>query len=178
MFQDECHLLWGDLCGYVWGTTHQRIEVPVVNERRKQTYYGVIDLVSQRCLIQTYETGNSENTIDFLKYLLSQYPDARIALFWDGASYHRSKELKGYLDSVNQGLESEDWKITCIRFAPNDPSQNPIEDVWLQGKRFIREWYHLCQSFSSVQYWFEFAIHRQLMNFDKLFKYGKFSPVT
>ena len=39
-FVDECHLLWGDICGYVWGKTDQRIEVPVVNERQKQTYYG------------------------------------------------------------------------------------------------------------------------------------------
>jgi hypothetical protein len=40
-FQDECHLLWGDLCGYVWGKTSERIEVPMTNERQKQTYYGV-----------------------------------------------------------------------------------------------------------------------------------------
>jgi hypothetical protein len=37
-FQDECHLLWGDLCGYVWGKTSERIEVPITNERQKQTY--------------------------------------------------------------------------------------------------------------------------------------------
>lgn len=29
---DECHLLWGDACGYVWGKTNQRIEVPIANE--------------------------------------------------------------------------------------------------------------------------------------------------
>jgi len=40
-FQDECHLLWGDLCGYVWGKTDERIELPIVNERQKQTYLGL-----------------------------------------------------------------------------------------------------------------------------------------
>ena len=175
LLQDECHLLWGDVCGYVWGVTHERVEIPIVNERQKQTYYGVIDLASQRCLIQPYDAGNSENTIAFLKYLREQYPKARIALLWDGASYHRSKGLKAYLDSVNQGLEKEQWKITCIRFAPNDPSQNPVEDVWLRGKRFLREWSHLCQSFADVTCLFELEIHRQIVNFSKLFKYGKFS---
>ena len=34
-FQDECHLLWGDICGYVWGQTKQRITVPMTNERQK-----------------------------------------------------------------------------------------------------------------------------------------------
>ena len=30
----RCHLLWGDICGYIWGKTSERIEVPVVNDRQ------------------------------------------------------------------------------------------------------------------------------------------------
>lgn len=54
------------------GKTNKRIEVPITNERLKQTYYGAIDLYTQRCLIQATEKGNSEGTIAFLKYLLAQ----------------------------------------------------------------------------------------------------------
>jgi len=176
-FQDECHLLWGDLCGYVWGKTSERIEVPILNEREKQTYYGAVNLYNQQCLIQAFEQGNSDSTIAFLKYLLQQYPECRIALIWDGASYHRSLALKEYLQSVNQGLDESAWKITCIRFAPNDPKQNPIEDIWLQAKRLIREYYHLCKSFDTVKFLFEFATHRQIFDFPKLFTYGCFSPL-
>lgn len=46
-FEDECHLLWGDLCGYVWGKTDERIKVSIVNQRRKQTYYGAINVYTQ-----------------------------------------------------------------------------------------------------------------------------------
>jgi hypothetical protein len=70
-FADECHLLWGDLCGYVWGKRHERIELPITNERLKQTYYGAVDVYSQRCLLQPTAKGNSEGTITFLKYLLT-----------------------------------------------------------------------------------------------------------
>ena len=42
-FLDECLLLWGDVCGYIWGKSNTRIEVPIVNERQKQTYYGALD---------------------------------------------------------------------------------------------------------------------------------------
>jgi Winged helix-turn helix len=55
LFEDECHLLWGDVCGYVWGTTDERIEVPITNERSKQPYYGAVNLQSQQCLIQAAE---------------------------------------------------------------------------------------------------------------------------
>lgn len=109
--------VWGDLCGYVWGKTDQRIEAAIVNERSKQTYYGAVNVYTQQCLIQAHLKGNSEGTIAFLKYLISQCPDSRIALIWDGASYHRSQEVREYLESVNQGLDESEWKITCIRFA-------------------------------------------------------------
>ena len=162
---------------YVWGKTNERIEVPIVNERSRQTYYGAVNLYTQECLIQGKSAGNSEETIAFLKYLLSQCPESRIALIWDGASYHRSHEVRDYLESVNQGLDESNWKITCIRFAPNAPQQNPIEDIWLQAKRFIRECYHLCQSFRVVKFLFELVTHHQIFNFSKLFTYGCFSQI-
>lgn len=43
---DECHLLWGDVCGYLWGRRNERIEIPLVNEREKQTYYGAINYLT------------------------------------------------------------------------------------------------------------------------------------
>lgn len=174
-FVGECHLLWGDICGYVWGKTNERIEVPMANERHKQTYYGALDLYTQQRLIQAAEKGNSKSTIVFVKYLLNQYRDSRIALIWDGATYHRSQEVKDYLESVNQGLDEPNWKITCIRSAANDPKQNPIEDVWLQAKRFIQEYYHLYTSFNVAKFLFEFVTHRQSFNLPKLFTYGSFS---
>ncbi len=67
---DECHLLWGDLTGYVWGKTDQEIAVGIVNERDKQTYYGAIDYLNGKLLLQAYNAGNSDNTIDYLRYLL------------------------------------------------------------------------------------------------------------
>ena len=112
------------------GKTKARIAVPIVNERERQTYYGAVNFYTQQCFVQAAQTGNSEGTIAFLKDLLDQFP-SRIALIWDGATYHRSQEVRKYLEAVNQGLDESEWKITCIRFAPNDPKQNPIEDIWL-----------------------------------------------
>lgn len=172
---DECHLVWRDVCGYVWGKTDQRIEVPVVNERQKQTYFGALNLCSGAFWLQPYEKGNSEFTIAFVPSLLAAYPECRIALIWDGASYHRSQALRDYLESVNQGLEQSDWKITCIRLAPNAPEQNPVEDIWLQAKQLIREFYHLCKSFRVAKQLFELVTPHQTFDFPKISMYGAFS---
>ena len=85
-FLDECHLLWGDVCGYIWGKTNTRIEVPIVNERQKQTYYGALDYFNHEFLVQAYPRANSEHTVSFLGYLQAQRPNQRIAIIWDGAS--------------------------------------------------------------------------------------------
>lgn len=188
-FLDETHLLWGDICGYVWGKKKQRIEVPIINERQQQTYYGALNIYTQQGFVKAYAKGNSEYTIAFLQSLLTECAQRRIAVIWDGASYHRSGEVKAYLESVNQGRDESSWKITCLRFAervcgqmlcpqishPNAPEQNPIEDVWLQAKQFIRKYYHLCSSFSAVKQLFEFMTHHQIFDFPKLSMYSSFS---
>lgn len=138
------------------------------NEREKQTYFGALNYHSKEFLLQPYKTGNGENTVEFVNYLRSTCPEKRIALIWDGASYHRGKEFQDYLESVNQNLDPSKWLITYILFAPNAPEQNPVEDVWLVAKNFIRKFYCFCSSFSMVKVLFELVTHAQFFDFPKL----------
>ena len=39
----------------------------------------------------------------FLKDLQSLNPEATHLIIWDGASYHQYKEMKAYLEEINQG---------------------------------------------------------------------------
>ncbi|MEQ8971720.1 MAG: IS630 family transposase [Coleofasciculus sp. C1-SOL-03] len=169
---DECHLLWGDLLGYVWGRTDKRIEVPIKNEKERQTYYGALDYQTKEFIVKEYKSGNTENTIDFIEYLKKQRPGKKIAIFWDGATYHDSKQFREYLRTINQDLSEENWLINCTKFAPNAPEQNPVEDIWLQVKTFIRKFYHLCSSFKIVKWLFKFFADGQIFDFPKIFQYG------
>ncbi len=174
---DECHLLWGDTLGYVWGRTDQEITLPMTNERDQQTYYGASDYLDKELLLKTYDTANSKNTIDYLSYLLNESPNQKLLIFWDGASYHRSKEIQKFLASINQGLPQEQWKIHCIRFAPNCPSQNPIEDIWLQAKTWVRRFCALIPTFSHLKWMFEWFIKNTTFDFMSLQMYGAFSKI-
>ncbi len=62
LLEDECHLLWGDVCGYVWGKRGEAIEVPMTNYRQRQTYYGAVNFVSREFHLQAFPAGDSENT--------------------------------------------------------------------------------------------------------------------
>jgi len=92
--------------------------------------------------------------------------------FWDGATYHNSQEFREYLMLINQDLPEEEWLINCTKFAPNAPEQNPVEDIWLQTKSLIGQFYHLCSSFKVVKWLFKFFADGQIFDFPKLFQYG------
>lgn len=175
---DECHLLWGDLLSYVWGKTNIRVEIPIKNEKSRQTYYGALDYQTHEFILREYSRGNTENTIDFLKELQDQRPGQRLAIFWDGAKYHDSREFRDFLKEINGELEEDEWLITCTKFAPNAPEQNPVEDIWLQTKNFLRKFYHLCDSFKIVRELFKFFADGQIFDFPKLYHYGVLPQIT
>ena len=82
--------------------------------------------------------GNGGNTVADIRWCQPLYFDKPFVYLWDGASYHRGEEMQQFLAQENAGLAEADWKVTCVRFAPNAPEQNPVEDVWLKGKTYLR----------------------------------------
>jgi len=165
--EDECHLLWGDTLGYVWGRRNERLEIPIKNVKQRQTYYGVMNLYNQEFTVTPYERGNGESTMAFLEYLQAQHPDKKLIIIWDKARYHCGKEIQAYLSTVNQGLEEKDWKVTCLLFAPNAPDQNPVEDIWLQGKNFLRRHFYENKTFQQVKQSFLNFLNKKIFNFEK-----------
>lgn len=137
-FQDECHVVWGDLCGYVWAASSKRVKLPVANERKRKTYYGALNILSGRVILKAYDVANTVNTVDFLKGLLRKYPKRKITVIWDNASFHRSISIRNLAKKLNKGLDRKRWRLELINLAPYAPEENPIEFVWLHGKRSIR----------------------------------------
>lgn len=170
-FVDECHLIWGDVCGYIWGKMNERIEIPIENEKNRQTYYGALNYQTKEFVVQSYEAGNGANTVHFIQFLQARDPQQKLAVLWDGVTHHTSGEFKIFLAQLNDGVEESEWRLKCILFAPNAPEQNPVEDVWLQAKNFLRKFWTLCKSFQAVKWLFSFFAIGEKFDFKKLEKY-------
>src|SRR5262245_16865409 len=122
----------------------------MTNERERQTYYGALNLLTGE--FHSYEAprGNGGNTVAYLQWCQALYPDKQLV----GASYHRGEEIQKFLAQENADLTEADWKVTCRRFAPNAPEQNPTEDVWLKGKTHLRKQFALHKTFAQVKHCF------------------------
>ena len=178
---DECHVHGDDVCGYLWGDSKNREVIAINNERERQTYYGALNLLTNQFIAIPYAAGNGENTVKFLKKLKEihgrENPGQRIMLIWDGASYHRGKEMKSFLSLENDEKERKDWSIICERFPTYAPEENPVEGIWLQVKNFIRRFHYRCKSFASVKRLVDIFFKYQLFNPPNLKNYDAFAKL-
>ena len=89
-------------------------------------------------LMQHYPKANAQYTVDFLRYLQQRRPGQKLLIFWDGVSYHHQHTMRDFLETIQADLPPDQWKIDCTRLAPYAPQENPVEDIWLKGKTFVR----------------------------------------
>ena len=174
LIEDECHFCWGDTLGYVWGKKGERTEVPITNEKIRQTYFGCANIVDGRALVKKYPKGDGENSVKYLKYLVAQFPHKRIMLLWDRATYHTCGKVKEYLAEINKGLAKKNWVLTLELLPKAAPEENPIETIWLKGKNHVRSMFEKCKSFSDVKAIFEQYISDNIFKFEKMKNFGDF----
>jgi transposase len=162
----------------VWGRRNERTEVPIQNAKARQTYYGVLNLYNKEFILTPVDKGDGENTVLLIQQLQALNEGKKVIIIWDGATYHCCEEVQAYLDKVNRGLEEKDWKITCMLFAPNAPDQNPVEDVWLRGKDFLRKHFYENKTFNQVKSSFFNFLNKKIFDFSKLEWYLKFPQLV
>lgn len=172
LFVDECFLHWGDVCGYGWGKRNERLTLAVGNPKARQTFYGALDALTGEMHLMPYPNAQTDNTTDFLVELQSRYPNAKLTICWDNARWHQGDEMEAFLAEVNGGFAPTAWPITCINFAPHDPTQNPIEEVWHQGKGAIQKLRLVAQKFQEVIDAFEHVLERTIFDFPNRQRYG------
>lgn len=147
---DEGHVRHGDSIGYVWGDRNKRMCVEMENHAQSETFFGALNYLTGEFFIKSYPIANGKNTVNFVEWLREKQPEARSMFVWDNASYHKYGEFRDYLIEKNKRLREEDWKITCLNFAPNAPQENPVEDIWLQLKTWLRKNYYQYETFERL----------------------------
>ncbi len=123
MFQDEAGFGRINKPKYCWCKKGIRPSVPCHHIREYRYVYGAVEpLTGDSCfLILPYANTVCMNL--FLKELSAYYPDDRIILVCDRASWHRSKDLE-----VPDNIE-------FFFIPPSTPEMNPIEQIWKEIRK-------------------------------------------
>lgn len=119
---DEMNLNQETKTKNVWYFKNQE---PIIQAKRKgesQNFYGALNIKTGRQTAITAERQNSQWTIKFLNKLAKVYQDRKIFLIWDGAGWHKSKVIRGFLKNTKQ--------FELFNFPPYSPEFNPQEQIW------------------------------------------------
>jgi transposase len=128
VYIDEAHIHQDADLGYGWTKRGERAWVSSTSPglSAKVSFYGLYLYNEARVRILPHTRGDGPNTIDVLKWLHEQYPDRKIKVIWDGASYHRS----GIVIAAAAALG-----IEIVRLPAYSPDFMPVEALW----RWLRE---------------------------------------
>jgi transposase len=157
----------------VWGRRNERTEVPIENAKERQTYDGAFTLYNKDFILTPDDAGDGERTVLFIQPVQTLHLDKKLIIIGDGAPYHRCEKVHAYLNEVNPGLEEKNGKVTCLLLAPTAPDQNPVEDVGLRGKDFLRKHFYENKNFQQVKRSFINFLNKRIFDFSKLEWYLK-----
>jgi len=114
-----------------------------VNRNRDKNHrisvFGALSVTTGKVVTLFCSWLNSETAVEFLervkayrKRLLKSRKRKKlpILLIWDGAKYHKSKEVKLWL-TLNPGV------VELMNFPPYCPECNPQEHVWKAMKQYL-----------------------------------------
>ncbi len=148
MFQDEAGFGRINKPKYCWCFPGVRPTVPCHHIREYRYAYGAVEPVTGESYFLIMPYCNTQCMNIFFEGLSQTYPDDMILLVLDGASWHRSKELK------------IPKNIVLFFLPPATPEMNPTEQIWkeLRKNGFRNEIFHtledvvnrLCDTISSL----------------------------
>jgi transposase len=110
-----------------WLPTNKSIHIEASNKREKRCIYGFLNVKNGHQHAFKTDYTNSLITCNVLKKLIKLYPDQKIIIVWDNASWHKSKVVREFLKQ-NSG------KFQLFAFPPYYPEENPQEHVWKAGR--------------------------------------------
>lgn len=129
---DEVRIELEALTRRAWLKRGERTIVKVERKRECQSYLGLLNQKTFRCHSYEMRWQNQEEVIKALKTFLKEYPDKKVCIVWDNASFHKGQQIK---EALKKGADLD--RVHLISFPPYAPDKNPIESIWNSAKGAI-----------------------------------------
>ena len=123
MFEDEAGFGRINKPKYCWCFPGHRPHVPCHHIREYEYAYGAIEPLTGESHFLIFPYSNTACMNVFLEMLSAKYPNDRILLVCDSASWHKSNDL-----AIPSNIE-------LLFLPPYTPEMNPIEQIWTQLRK-------------------------------------------
>lgn len=108
-----------------WLKKGERTVIKVDRKQQNQSYIGFLNQKTFQChLYEMKDKQNSKTVLHAMEQFLKEYPNKHIAIIWDNAAFHKSKEIR---EQLKKGGVME--RVHLIPMPPYAPDENPIEHV-------------------------------------------------
>lgn len=127
VFIDEAHVHQDADLGHTWSRRGQRYYVASTSPGlARVTFFGAYVYNDRKVGIWPAARGNASTAIECLESIRAAFPDDRLRICWDGASYHRAEDV----------LErARELGILITPLPAYSPDFMPVEALW----RWMRE---------------------------------------
>lgn len=118
MFQDEARFGRLPVIRSAWAPRGVRPTVEAAVERQFKYVYGAVSPIEGELDWAVMNSMKTENMSEFLDQVACAHPDDYILMVLDGASSHKSKELR-----IPEHMQ-------LLGLPPYSPELNPVESLW------------------------------------------------
>lgn len=129
---DEVRIELEALTRRAWLKKGERTILKVNRKREGQSYLGFLNQKSFTCNLYDMPWQNQEEVLKVYERFLKEYPDKKICIVWDNASFHKGKQIRA---ALKKGKLLD--RVHLIPLPPYSPDKNPIEHIWNEAKGAI-----------------------------------------
>lgn len=160
-FADECSLCFETELRRAWIKRGEKTIIRVNRDKIRQHYFGAWNICSKKETLIRLDWQNTENISNALRELTKRYKGKNLAIIWDNAKWHRSKELRSLL-----GKNKEFGHIRLVWMPPYAPNENPQEHIWNVGKDAVKN--NATDTFEGLKTVFEKSIRGEIFDYENL----------
>lgn len=134
---DEVKMQQEAIIHRAWLKKGQRTVIKVNRDTQAQSYLGFLNQKTYQCHLSELVWQNSTEVLKAAQQFLELYPNKKLCIVWDNASFHKSQVIR---DELRQGGRLE--RVHLIAMPPYAPDRNPIEHVWNTAKQAVANIQH------------------------------------
>ena len=123
LFEDESMIRDYQAIMKTWFLKGRQRIIPTYGKHEGVKLVGCLDYETGRVYVEEHKKYDAEVFLQFLKNVLSLYPNGKIVMILDNAKIHHAKLLKGFLEENKNRLE-------LVFLPPYSPNLNKIEELW------------------------------------------------